>query len=93
MASLDEPGLRYTAVVDENGEYSFPHIRSGWYILAAVPSMDDVGNVGYRVVPSTERLLVRPGENEHQVVMRPVTPVVKDGATVLVDNVERCERC
>ena len=93
LASLDEPGLRYSAVIDEGGDYSFPHIRSGWYILAAVPSMDDVGNVGYRVVPSTERLLIRPGENEHQVVMRPVTPVVKDGATVLVDNVERCERC
>ncbi len=93
IASLDEPGLSYTAVVDEKGEYSFPHIRSGWYILAAVPSMDDVGNVGYRVVPSTERVLVRPGENEHQIVMKPVTPVMKDGATVLVDNVERCDRC
>ena len=93
LASLEAQDLVFVTRADEDGKYSFPHVRSGTYVVASLPSRDNLGNPGFKVLPSMEHIVLSPGENEHTIVLQPFSPVRDKEGWTTIDTVEACETC
>ena len=93
LASLEFRDLIFVTRADEQGKYSFPNVRSGTYVIAGIPSRDNSGNPGFKVLPSMEHIVLSPGENEHTIVLQPFSPVRDKEGWTTIDTVEACDTC
>lgn len=93
LNSLEQKDLNYESIVDTKGNYVFKNIRSGTYLISTVPSLDDDGNVGYKVMPQVSVIEIYPGTNQFDMTLVGLNPVKTNATWTTVEEIRGCRNC